>query len=56
MCDHDDGLALFDQFFKNLQDGFSGDTVEVAGGLIGDDQVWVVDQGSGDGDALFLSA
>src|SRR5437868_5610227 len=48
-----DGDLFFDvELLKHLEDFPAGVRVEVAGGLIGEEQRRVVDQGAGDGDAL----
>ena len=53
---HDDRFSLRHQFLENLQDGLGGDAVQVAGRLICNNQVRVVDQRAGNSNALFLSA
>ena len=55
MGHHHDRLSLGDQPLEDLKNGFSGDTIQVAGWFVGDDHVRVVDQRPGNGDALFLS-
>jgi hypothetical protein len=55
--DHHDGLAqLAVQLVQQVQHLFAGGAVEVAGGLVGDDQRRVGHQGAGDGHALLLAA
>src|SRR5690606_10547111 len=54
--DHDDGDALVVEFLKNAHDLDGGFAVEVAGGFVGEEDVRLVDEGAGDGDALLLSA
>ncbi len=56
MRDHHNRFSLRNQLFKNLQDGFGGQAIQVAGGFVGNDQVRVVDQGAGNGHALLLPA
>ena len=56
MGDDDDGAAFGVDGLEEVGDFFLGLGVELAGGLIGEDDVRVVDQGAGDGDALFLAA
>ena len=53
--DHNHELGLGD-FLENLHDLLAGLGVESAGGLVGQENVWVVDEGAGDGDALHLAA
>ena len=56
MGDDDDGVAFGVDGLEEVGDLFLGLGVELAGGLVGEDDVRVVDQGAGDGDALFLAA
>ncbi len=56
MRDHDDGLARFIQLGQQGHDLVTGARVEVAGRLIGQNNVRVIDQGSGDRHALLLAA
>ena len=56
MGDDDDGAAFGVDGLEELGDLFFGLGIELAGGLVGEDDVRVVDQGTGDGDALFLAA
>jgi len=53
---HDDGVALVVEVVQHLHDLTAGGGVEVAGGLVGKDNVRLVDQCPGDGDALALTA
>ncbi len=54
--DHQDGVAGAVQLAENFHDdGFVG-FVEIAGGLVGEDELGLIDQGAGDGDALLLAA
>ena len=41
---------------QDLEDGFRGMGVEIAGGFVGDDQLGVGDDGARDGDTLLLAA
>src|SRR5712675_1266811 len=53
---HEDGVPGIVQLAENLQhDGFV-DFVEVTGGFVGENQLWLVDQRACDGYALLLSA
>ena len=55
--DHQDGLAeALVQVAQNLQHGFRILGVQVAGGLVGQQDGRVVHDGAGDGDALLLAA
>jgi hypothetical protein len=54
--DEDDGVALGVEFVEEGHDLVAGLGVEVAGGLVGEDDGGLVDQGAGDGDALALAA
>ena len=51
-----DGLSLFMQILEQAHDFVGGAGVEVAGGLVGEQDDRVIDQGAGDGDALLLAA
>ena len=55
MGDHDDE-TVFGHLFQKVHDLDRGLRVESAGGLVRQDDVGVVDQGPGDGDALHLTA
>ena len=55
MGDHDDE-AVFGHLFQKVHDLHRGLRVEGAGGLVGQDNVRVVDEGTGNGDTLHLSA
>ena len=53
----DDGDAFFAvEGFHELDDFLTGFGVEVSGGLVGEDDAGRIGEGSGDGDALLLSA
>ena len=55
--DHDHGLAeLVDRAAEELEGLGRGAAVEVAGGFVGEDDLGVAREGSGDGDALLLPA
>ena len=55
--DHQDGLVqLAAGLAEHVQDGVGVFGVEVAGGLVGEDDGGAVDEGAGDGDALLLAA
>src|SRR5262249_3887118 len=57
VCDHDDGLAALPietlEFSQDLRARFG---VKVAGRLIGQDDLRLIDESAGDGHALLLSA
>ena len=54
--DHQDRVAGVVQLAENFHDdGFVG-FVEIAGGLVGEDELWLIDQGAGDGYALLFAA
>ena len=54
--DDDDGVAFGLEFIKEGHDLDAGLGVEVAGGLVGQDDGWLIDQRAGNGDALALAA
>ena len=55
--DHEDGLVeLAAGVAEHLEDGVGVFGVEVAGGLVGEDDGGAVDERAGDGDALLLAA
>ena len=55
--DHEDGLVqLAAGLAEHLQDGVGVFGVEVAGGLVGEDDGGAVDEGAGDGDSLLLAS
>ena len=56
MRDHDDGGAGFVEFGQKLHHLFAIGGVEVAGRLVGQDQLGTRHHGAGDGDALLLAA
>ncbi len=53
---HDDGGALVVQLAEQLHHLAAVLRVEVAGGLVGKDELGTGDDGTGDGDALLLTA
>jgi hypothetical protein len=53
---HDGDSFVFVQSLKGLHDLGASPAVEIAGGLIRQDQAGVIDQGARDGDPLLLSA
>ena len=55
--DHDDGLAMIGrETVEEVENRIGGFPVKVSGRFIGDEKVGVMNDGTGDGDALFLSA
>jgi len=55
--DHDEGLAVVgDRLAEQVEDLGAGARVEVAGGLVGEDDLRLARQRACDGDALLLSA
>ena len=54
--DHDDGLAGAVEVREEIDDAGAGGEVEVAGGLVGEEDGGVVGEGAGDGDALAFAA
>ncbi|MES4906617.1 MULTISPECIES: hypothetical protein [unclassified Streptomyces] len=54
--DHDQGLAGGAQLVEEPEDVVGRGAVEVSGGLVGEDDQRLVDQGAGDGDPLPLPA
>jgi hypothetical protein len=54
--DEDDGVAAGVERVKEGHDFVAGFGVEVAGGLVGEDDGGPVDEGAGNGDALALTA
>src|SRR5216684_3219032 len=55
MRDHDDGASLSVHFTQFAEHDFFIYGIQVAGGLVGEDDVRVVDQGAGDADALLFA-
>lgn len=57
MSDDDDGAALLiDELSQQAAEHLPGDRIQAAGGLIGEHQIGIGDQGAGDGDPLLLAA
>ena len=54
--DDDDGVAAPPDFLEDVHDLDGGFGIQVAGRLVGQDDGWVVDYGSGDGNPLPLAA
>ena len=55
--DQEDGLAAgFVEGQEDVEDGTAGLGVEVSGGLVGEEEGGIVDEGAGDGDALAFAA
>ena len=54
--DDDDGVAAMVELVEERHDLVAGLGVEVAGGLVGEDDRGAIDERAGDGDALALSA
>ena len=53
---HDDGRAFLVELAEHAHDFFAVRRVEVAGRLVGEDQLGLPDKRAGDGDALLLAA
>src|SRR5688572_33088053 len=57
MGDHDDGLAeVAVEQLQDREDLVGGGAVEVAGRLVGEQELWIRDDRAGDRDALLLAA
>ena len=56
VCDHDDGASLGMHFTQLAEYDFFIHGVKVAGRFVGQDDVWIVDQSTGNADALLLAA
>jgi len=54
--DHNDGLALMMKFLEEFHNFTSGDRVEIPSRFIREDNLWVIEECSGDSDALLLSS
>lgn len=52
----EDGGAVVVDFFEEFDDFLAGEFVEIAGGLVGDEDFGLAGDGAGDGDALLFSA
>jgi len=54
--DHDDGHAkLRLQFAEKIEDRFTGGGIEIASGLVGEENFRAIDESAGDGNALLLA-
>ena len=56
VCDHEDGVAGFVELAKNIDDGFFVGFIEIARGLVGEDELGLIDERASDGDALLFTA
>ena len=56
MGDHHDGASLAMQFAQQAQDNLFVDRIQIAGGLVGQNDLGIVDQGARDADSLLLAA
>ena len=54
--DHEDGVASAVEFAEEADDDFFVGLIEIAGGLVGKDELGLIDERAGDGDALLLAA
>ncbi len=54
--DYHGGDALRSNLFEDVDNNAGVAAVEVAGGLVGEEQLWAVDQCPGNGGALHLAA
>src|SRR5882757_2044002 len=54
--DHQNGVACAVELAENFHDDGFVWFVEIAGGLVGKDQLWLIDQRAGDRDALLFAA
>ena len=54
--DHEDGVAGLVEFAKNVDDDFFVNFVEIPSGLIGEDELRLIDESASDGDALLFTA
>ena len=54
--DHDDGAALGMELAQQPEDDLFVLGVQIAGGLVGQDDLRIVDEGAGNADALLLAA
>jgi hypothetical protein len=55
--DHQQGRAFLDDLLaEQVEDFAPGGRVEVAGGFVSKDELWLGDEGAGDGGALHLAA
>ena len=56
MGDHQQRLTLHHQLGEQVEDIACGAGIQVAGWLVGDQQIGIVRQGAGDGGALLLTS
>ena len=56
VCNHEDGVAGFVQITEDFEDDFFVGFVEIAGRLIGEDELGLIDERASDGDALLLAS
>src|SRR5690348_1418293 len=54
--DHENGVAFAMQFAEEADDGLLVGLVEIAGGLVGENQLGVINQSAGEGDALLFAS
>ena len=54
--EHEGGLRLVGELAEEAEDVFAVGGIEIAGGLIGQNERGAVDEGAGDGDALLFAA
>ena len=54
--DHENSVAGLVELAKNVDDDFFVGFVEISGGLVGEDEFWLVDEGASDGDTLLFAA
>src|SRR5262249_48621892 len=53
---HEDGVPGFVELAKNVDDDFLVGFVEIPCGLVGEDELRLIDERASDGDALLLAA
>jgi len=53
--DHEDCMARLVEFTKNVDDDIFVGFVKIAGGLVGKDELRLIDESAGDGDALLFA-
>ena len=54
--DHEDGVAFAVEIAQQANHGFFVGFVEIAGGLVGENQLGMIDQRASDGDTLLFAA
>lgn len=54
--DHDDGLPCRVKLAEDFEDLLPGFDIEIAGGFISQKHIGLIDEGTGDGDALAFAA